>query len=56
MNSSDSSLPQRTGLLDLNKSLFCRRLGHGELYHKEMMVDGHLVLVVDWLYDIGVGA
>jgi hypothetical protein len=35
-DSSDSSLPQRTGLLDLNEALFCRGLGPRGLCHKEM--------------------
>jgi hypothetical protein len=49
VDSSDSSLPQRTGPLDLNESLFCRGLGPRGLCHKEMMM-------VDWLYEMGVGA
>jgi hypothetical protein len=49
VNSLDSSLPQRTSPLDLNESLFCRGLGPGGLYHKEMMM-------VDWSYEMGVGA
>jgi hypothetical protein len=36
MDSSDSSLPQRTGPLDLNEALFCRGLGPRGLCHKEM--------------------
>jgi hypothetical protein len=47
MDTLNSSLPQRIGSLDLNESLFCRGLGPGGLCHKEMMVDGQLVLVVD---------
>jgi hypothetical protein len=53
VESSDSLLPQRTGSLDLNESLFCRGLSVGGLCYKEMMVDGHLVLVVDWSYEMG---
>jgi hypothetical protein len=49
MDSLGSSLPQRTSLLDLNESLFCRGLGPGGLCHKEMTV-------VDWSYEMGVGA
>jgi hypothetical protein len=49
VDSSDSSLPQRTSPLDLNESLFCRGLGPGGLCHKEMMV-------VDWSYEMGAGA
>jgi hypothetical protein len=56
VNSSDSSSPQRTSSLGMNESLFCRRLGHGGLCHKEMMVDDHLFLVVDWSYEMGAGA
>jgi hypothetical protein len=37
VDSSNSSLSQRTGLLDLNESLFCRRLGPRGLCHMEMM-------------------
>jgi hypothetical protein len=40
MDSSDSSLPQRIGPLDLNEALFCRGLGPHELCHKEMMRTG----------------
>jgi hypothetical protein len=39
-NSSDSSLPQRIGPLDLNEALFYRGLGPRGLYHKEMMRAG----------------
>jgi hypothetical protein len=39
-DSSDSSLPQRTSLLDLNEALFCRGLGPHGLCHKEMMRAG----------------
>ncbi len=39
----------KTGLLDLNESLFCRGLGPCGLCHKEMMV-------VDWSYEMGAGA
>jgi hypothetical protein len=49
VDSSDSSLSQRTGPLDLNESLFCRGLGPHGLCHKEMTV-------VDWLHKMGVGA
>jgi hypothetical protein len=56
VDSSNSLLPQRTSSLGLNKSLFCRGLGHGGLCYKEMMVDGRLVLVVDWSYEMGAGA
>jgi hypothetical protein len=49
VDSSDSSLPQRIGLLDLNKSLFYRGLGPRGLYHKDMMM-------VDWSYEMGAGA
>jgi hypothetical protein len=38
MDSSDSSLPQRTGPLDLNETLFCRGLGPRVLCHKEVAV------------------
>jgi hypothetical protein len=48
VDSSDSSLPQRIGLLDLNESLFCKGLGPSGLCHKEMMV-------VDWSYEMGRG-
>jgi hypothetical protein len=41
VDSSDSSLPQRTGPMDLNKALFCRGLGALVLCHKEMMRAGH---------------
>jgi hypothetical protein len=37
VDSSDSSLPQRTGPLDLNEALFCIGLGPHGLCHKEMM-------------------
>jgi hypothetical protein len=37
VDSSDFSLPQRTGLLDLNEALFCRGLGPRGLCQKEMM-------------------
>jgi hypothetical protein len=37
VDSSNSSLSQRTGLLDLNESLFCRGLGPRGLCHMEMM-------------------
>jgi hypothetical protein len=47
--SSDSSLPQTTGPLDLNGSLFYRWVGPGGLCQKEMMM-------VDWSYEMGVGA
>jgi hypothetical protein len=40
MDSSDYSLSQRTGMLDLNESLFCRGLGPHGLRHKEMMRAG----------------
>jgi hypothetical protein len=40
MDSSDSSLLQRTGLLDLNEALFCRGLGPHGLCHKVMMRAG----------------
>jgi hypothetical protein len=40
MDSSDSSLSQRTGPLDLNEALFCRGLGPRGLCHKEMMRAG----------------
>jgi hypothetical protein len=56
VDSLDSSLPQRTGSLDLNESLFCGGQDPGGLCHKDMMVDGHLVLVVDWSYKMGAGA
>jgi hypothetical protein len=36
VDSLDSSLPQRTGPLDLNETLFCRGLGPCGLCHKEM--------------------
>jgi hypothetical protein len=36
VDSSNSSLPQRTGLLDLNEALFCTSLGPRELCHEEM--------------------
>jgi hypothetical protein len=36
VDSSDYSLPQKTGLLDLNEALFCRALGPRVLCHKEM--------------------
>jgi hypothetical protein len=49
VDSSYFSLPQRTGLLDLNETLFCRGLGPGGLCHKEMTV-------VDWSYEMGVRA
>jgi hypothetical protein len=39
-DSSDSTLPQRTGPLDLNKALFCIGLGPHGLCHKEMMRAG----------------
>jgi hypothetical protein len=56
VDSSNSVLPQRTSLLGLNESLFCRGLGPGGLCYKEMMVDGRLVMAVDWSYEMGVGA
>jgi hypothetical protein len=37
MDSLDSSLPQRTGLLDLNESLFCKGLDPHGLCRKEIM-------------------
>jgi hypothetical protein len=46
---SDSSLSQITSLLDLNDSLFCRGLGPRGLCYKKMTV-------VDWSYELGVGA
>jgi hypothetical protein len=49
MDSSNSSLSQRTGLLDLNELLFCRGLSLDGLCHKEMTV-------VDWSYEMGAGA
>jgi hypothetical protein len=49
VDSLDSSLSQRTGPLDLNKSSFCRGLGPHGLCHKEMMM-------VDWSYEMGEGA
>jgi hypothetical protein len=49
MDSSDSSLSQRTGLLDLNEPLFSIGLHPCGLCHKEMTV-------VDWSYETGVGA
>jgi hypothetical protein len=49
VDSSDSSLSQRTGLLDLNESLFCRGLGPLRLCHKEMTV-------VDWPHKMGAGS
>jgi hypothetical protein len=49
VDSSDSSLPQRTGLLDLNESLYYRGLGPRGLGHKEMTM-------VDWSYKMGAGA
>jgi hypothetical protein len=48
VDSSDSSLPQRTGPLDLNESLFFGGHGPGGLCHKEMTV-------VDWSYEMGRG-
>jgi hypothetical protein len=36
VDSSNSSLPQRTSPLDLNQTLFCRELGPRGLCHKEM--------------------
>jgi hypothetical protein len=39
-DSSDSSLPQRTGLLDRNEALFYRGLGPRGLCHKEIMRAG----------------
>jgi hypothetical protein len=36
MNFSNSSLPQRTGPLDLNEALFCTGLSPHELCHEEM--------------------
>jgi hypothetical protein len=56
VDSSDFSLPQRTGSLGLNESVLCRGLGPSGLCHMEMMVDGHLVLVVDWSYEMGARA
>jgi hypothetical protein len=53
VDSSDSSMLQRTDSLGLNESLFCRCLGPDGLCHKEIFVDGHLVLVVNWLYEMG---
>jgi hypothetical protein len=49
VDSSDSSLLQRTGPLHLNESLFCRGLGPRGLCHKE-------VTMVDWSYEMGAGA
>jgi hypothetical protein len=40
LDSSDSSLSQRTGPLDLNEALFCRGVGPRGLCHKEMMRAG----------------
>jgi hypothetical protein len=40
VDSSDSSLPQRIGPLDLNEALFCRGLGSRVLCHKEMTKAG----------------
>jgi hypothetical protein len=37
VDSLDSSLPRRIGLLDLNESLFCIGLGPRGLCHKDMM-------------------
>jgi hypothetical protein len=37
VDSSDSSLPQRTGPLDPNEALFYKGLGPRGLCHKEMM-------------------
>jgi hypothetical protein len=48
-DSSDSSLPQRTGPLDLNESLFYRGIGPSGLCHKEMVV-------VDWSFEMGAEA
>jgi hypothetical protein len=48
MDSSDSSLSQRTGSFDLNESLFCRGLGPCGLCHKEMTL-------VDWSHEMGGG-
>jgi hypothetical protein len=46
MDSSNSSLQQRTGPLDLNEALFCTGLGPHELCHEEMrMVGAYLVQV-----------
>jgi hypothetical protein len=46
VDSSDSSLSQRTSPLDLNEALFCRGLGPHGLCHKEMMrVGAYPVLV-----------
>jgi hypothetical protein len=39
----------KTGLLDLNESLFCRGLGPCGLCHKKMTI-------VDWSYEMGAGA
>jgi hypothetical protein len=36
VDSSNSSLPQRTVPLDLNEALFCTGLGPHELCHEEM--------------------
>jgi hypothetical protein len=36
VDSSNSSLPQRIGPLDLNEALFCTGLGPRELCHEEM--------------------
>jgi hypothetical protein len=55
VDSSNSLLPQRTSSLVLNESLFCRGLGPGGLCYKKMMVDGRLVMAVDWSYEMGVG-
>jgi hypothetical protein len=40
MDSSDSSLSQRIGQLDLNEALFCRGIGSHGLYHKEISRTG----------------
>jgi hypothetical protein len=53
VDSSDSSLPQRTSMLDLNEALFCRGLGPRGLCHKEMTRVGAYPVYVKLPYSLG---
>jgi hypothetical protein len=53
VNSSNSSLPQRTSPLDLNETLFCRWLSHRGLCHKEMTRAGAYPAQVELPYPLG---
>jgi hypothetical protein len=53
VDSSNSSLPQRTGLLDLNEALFYRGQGPCGLCHNEMMRVGAYPVQVKLPFPLG---